>query len=218
MRGQLRRVVVASAVSGVVAVGGCKGDSKLAPVELAHNNDYVSVSGTVAETAPGKFVLDYGDGHITVEMDGWGWYPEHHPLLANDQVVVYGYIDSDLYERRTLEASSVYAKKLRTQFYANGSDEEDFPVMAALSERPRVEVRGRVTEVHGGALSLDVGVRNVTVDTSGLAYDPLDREGFQQITVGDRILVSAALSADLFRDGDIVAESITSLGSSTSEG
>lgn len=99
-----------------------------AAAELAPHGSYVTLGGTVAEASANQFVLDYGEGTIVVEMDDWDWYPEGHDLLENDQVVIYGYVDDDFYERRTIEASSVYVTDAGTQFYASGVDEEDFPV------------------------------------------------------------------------------------------
>lgn len=60
---------------------------------------------------------------ITVEMDDWDWYAEGAALSEGDRVTVYGFIDDDFYELRSIEASSVYVDDFNTFFYASGLDE-----------------------------------------------------------------------------------------------
>lgn len=38
------------------------------------DRSWISLSGVVAATSNDSFVLDYGEGLITVEMDDWDWY------------------------------------------------------------------------------------------------------------------------------------------------
>ncbi len=54
-----------------------------------------------------RFRLDYGEGLIAVEMDDWDWYDEANPIKPGDRVNVYGRIDADLHQKRTIEADSV---------------------------------------------------------------------------------------------------------------
>lgn len=44
-------------------------------------------------------------------MDDFDFYHEGNALLHDDQVVVYGNIDDDLFEKRSIESSSVYVEK-----------------------------------------------------------------------------------------------------------
>jgi len=211
-------LTLAAALTGALALGcGSAEEDPRSPDEVVAeempNDTWVSLSGTVSTTAPDSFVLDYGEGEILVEMDDYDFYDESNALLEDDEVIVYGYIDDDFYEARSIEASSVYVPDLGTQFYASGADEEDFPVVAVIPERPRIELSGTVTNVSGRELDLDTGAGVLDVDTSQMLYDPLDDEGFQQIDVGDRIRVTGHLSYGLFLDQDLMADVITSLES-----
>ena len=84
---------------------------------------WVTLSGTVTSVRDDRFRLDYGEGVITVEMDDWDWYDRDRKVLTGDEVTVSGQIDDGLYERRTIEASSVYVESLNTYFHASAADE-----------------------------------------------------------------------------------------------
>src|SRR5690606_33781425 len=172
----------------------------------ASDGSYVSLSGTVTETDPHKFELDYGNGKITVEMDDWDWYPEGHLLLVNDDVIVYGYVDDDFYEKRTIEASSVYVSDVGTQFYASGVDEEDFPVITTIALKPQLQLRGTVTAITADEFKLDTGAGVVDVNIGRMPYNPLDEEGFQKIKPNDRVSVTGSPGIDFFNDLDLMAE------------
>lgn len=181
------------------------------------NDSWISVSGTVVSAGPDSFRLDHGSGVITVEMDDFDFYPEGRNLIDNDQVVVYGFIDDDLFEKRTIEASSVYVQNLGTHFYASGADEEDFAVWSLTSpiEVGQVEVTGTVTSVNGRVLTIDNGRRSLRVDTASMPYNPVDQIGYLKIGLGDRIKVSGDMDDSLFGKREIEADWIIELSRSS---
>lgn len=177
------------------------------------NASWITLSGTVAAVAPDAFRLDYGEGLITVEMDDWDWYAEGTLLAEGDEVTVNGFVDDDLYELRSIEASSVYVNDLNTYFYASGADEEDWTTTASvfLFEPGQLQLTGTVTSVSGREFTLDTGTRQIQVDTITMPYNPLDDTGFQKIRKGDRVRVSGSLDFDLFEKREILADSIVTL-------
>ena len=62
---------------------------------------------------------------MTVEMDDRDFFREGQGLLQGDAVVVTGMVNSDLWQAKRIEASSVYVKNLDTHFFASGANEED---------------------------------------------------------------------------------------------
>lgn len=176
--------------------------------ETAPDDSWVSVSGTVVSTTPSAFRLDHGTGLITVEMDDFDFFGEGRGLMVNDQVVVYGRVDDDLFERRTIEASSVYVESLGTHFYASALDEEDFGrwTVAVPIEVGLVEVTGTVTAVTGRELTISTGATSIQVDTNALTYDPLDDRGYQQIDIGDRVKVSGQMEGGIIDDRELEAD------------
>lgn len=74
------------------------------------NNTWISVSGTVKSVSPDTFILEYDKGTIPVEMDDWDNDADAYKVVTGDKVTVNGIIDDDLFERKSIEASSVYVE------------------------------------------------------------------------------------------------------------
>lgn len=201
-------------------VAGCFSASIAAQDEPAAETDasWISLKGTVTSTDADSFMMDYGDGLVTVEMDDWDHFGDAYPLSDGDEVTVYGRVDKGLYETTTIEAGSVYVDDLNTFFYASAVDEEgDYgewvvDLDASVGDVTYIGTVEWVSpETH--TMAIDTGSLELTVDTSGLLYDPLDDEGYQKIDAGDRVSVEAVVDADFFGDQDLLAESITTLSS-----
>lgn len=177
------------------------------------DNSWISVSGTVASVGTESFILDYGENTILVEMDDWDWFDEAKYLLEGDNVIVYGIVDDDAYETKTIEADSVYVKGLNTYFYANPADEESLPLYTrfVLFTDSDLTLSGKITEIKGRDFVLDTGNRKVTVDTMAMLYNPLDKLGYQKLKTGDMVQVSGHLDYDLFDKRELVADTIVTL-------
>lgn len=183
------------------------------------NGEFVTLSGKVNEVKADSFKLNVGDKKILVEMDDYGWAADGYKLMNGDQVVVSGRVDKDFLEKKKVEAGSVYVKNLDTTFYASSSDEEDvvpfimtsYTLVPALPEGAAVDVQGKVTNVNGREIVVDTGFRKVTVDTSEMVFNPLDKEGFTKVAIGDRVRVSGKVDKDYFDTKEIDASSITEL-------
>ena len=161
---------------------------------------------------PDSFLLDYGRGTVNVEMDDWDWYAEGYKLLNGDKVRVHGAIDDDAYETTKIEASSVYVEKLGTFFFANSADEETPYVPYSFDLDPNTTVvTGTVTGVQGRTFTLDTGPRQLKVDTAAMAYNPLDNEGYQRVTKGDRVSATGRLENTLFSKRELSATSVITL-------
>ncbi|MEA1052117.1 hypothetical protein U5801_20235 [Lamprobacter modestohalophilus] len=181
------------------------------------DDSWISVSGTVESVTHDAFVLDYGEGLMTVEMDDGDRDADGYKLVRGDKVTVNGRIDDDLFEARTLEASSVYVENIDTYFYASAVDEEDINDVIVTVSTPVVisatTVQGRVTEVGSDEFVVDTGLREVLVEVEEMAYNPLDDEGYQKIEVGDRVSVTGQIDDDLFEGRELVADSVVTLSS-----
>ena len=181
---------------------------------LQPDDSWISISGTVETVIRDAFLLDYGDGAVTVEMDDGDRDADAYKLLEGDKVTVYGVVDDDLFETTTIEASRVYVEKLGTYFYASALDEEDTwfysvdPVIVSDSV-----LQGLVTEVNDEEFKLFTGPRTITVDVEEMAYNPLDDEGYQKIEVGDRVSATGQVDNDLFEGRELVADSVVTLSS-----
>jgi hypothetical protein len=177
---------------------------------------WISITGTVKAVAVDEFTLRYdeddGDeGIITVEMDDGDRDADAYKLMPGDPVTVYGVVDDDLFETRTIEASSVYVANLDTYFYASSVDEEDTFLTMAPPVVSTTIVQGTVTEVGDEEFRIDNGLRQVLVEVDELPYNPLDDEGYQVIEVGDRVRVTGQMDYDFLEGRELVATSVTTL-------
>lgn len=176
------------------------------------DDTWISLSGSVEEASADAFVLNQGTHDVTVEMDDWDWYAEGYKLLEGDNVTVYGWVDDDLFERSTIEASAVYVENLDTYFYASGADEEDVAYTVAVPVVDSyVALRGEVTDVRGDEFTLNDGAGRIEVETEEMAENPLDEEGFQRIEVGDLVSVTGEVETEFFEGRVIEADSIVTL-------
>lgn len=183
--------------------------------ESKPDDTWLSLSGSVASVQSDQFMLDYGEGEITVEMDDWDSYGDAWPLDEGDEVTVYGEVDDALYEEDKIEASSVYVDGLDTFFYASAADEEEIGEWSVdtnaefgdLTYIGTVETVSPMTD----SFTIDTGAQELTVFTGRLLYDPLDDEGFQKIEPGDRVSVEGDADSDFFGKSDLFADSIVTL-------
>ena len=177
------------------------------------DRSWISLTGHVVDTGVEHFRLDYGEGLITIEMDDWDWYDEASDILTGDRVTVYGRIDDDLYDNRTIEANSVYSFGQNTFHYANDADEEDilFHSQPFIPDGTRMSLNGTVAKIDGREFVLDTGARSMRVDTIALGYNPLDDAGHQRISKGDRVLVLGRMDVDFFEKREVQADSIVTL-------
>lgn len=184
---------------------------------LKADETWISIDGTVDSVSADSFVLDYGPGVITVEMDDGDRDADGYKLSKNDKVRVSGRIDDDFFEKTTIEASSVYVENLGTYFFASSVDEEDaYPfVYTTPVVVSSTTLQGTVTKIDDHEeFILNTGFRHVRVEVDEMRYNPLDDEGYQKIRVGDRVRVTGEMDVDLFEiegQREFVADSIVTL-------
>lgn len=181
-----------------------------------HNNSWITISGEVDVVSPDSFLLDYGDGSIIVEMDDGDRDADAYKLLRGDKVSVSGAIDDDFFETTSIEASTVYVKKLDTTFYASSLDEEDIMGWSVAVTVPldssEMIIYGMVTKIDKeDEFVVDSGLRSIRVETEEMAYNPLDEDGYQKVEIGDRVRVAGSMDYDLFEGREVVANTVTVL-------
>lgn len=205
---------IALAASLVAAPATAKDKAKKVQPYDQPDGSWISLSGTAVSTSDDTFVLDYGRGLVTVEVDDWDRYPEAKALIEGDQVTVYGRVDDDLFEITTIEAGSVYVEGLGTYFHASPADEES---ARWVDYEPGVvghtTVWGSVDKVDSekDTFTVDIGARDITVHTDEMTYDPLDEYGWQQINPDDLVRVTGRIDNEFFGGRVLDAHRITTI-------
>lgn len=207
--------LIAAPMTAMAADQGVENESPY----LAPDGSWITLSGKVTSTTADTFMLDYGRGLVTVEMDDWDWFEENGEVLPGDKVTVYGEVDDDTFEVAKIEASSVYVESLGTYFYASAADEETFNDLdvAPTIDVGQMIVTGTVSSVNGSEFTIDSGIQEMTVDTALMPYDPMDDEGYQQIEEGDLVSVTGDVEDDTFESSEIMADTIVTLEDDSAE-
>jgi len=189
---------------------------------LQPDDTWISLSGTVESVHEDAFLLDYGRGSVTVEMDDGDRDADAYALLKGDNVVVNGLIDDDFFEMTTIEASSVYVESISAYFYASAMDEESMPIVydpIVTVHGPLVvgntTLQGTITSVDPDAqeLTLNTGATMLTVEVDDLGYNALDNEGYLQLDPQDVVTLRGSISQDLFDGRVFEADDIISVNS-----
>lgn len=176
------------------------------------DDTWISISGTIDSVAPNSFILDYGEGNITVEMDDWDRDADGYKLVKGDKVTVNGMIDDDTFDTRTIEAGSVYVENLNTYFFASPVDEEDtFVTVTTPVVVAETVIQGTVTSVNDDEFTINTGLREVKIEVEEMPFNPLDNEGYLKIELGDVVRVTGTMDDDLFEGRELVADSIIEL-------
>ena len=164
----------------------------------------LTVSGTVAATAPDWFRLRAGDEELTVEMDDWDWYQEGRSLKVGDQVTVTGRVDKGLWEQSKIEASSVFVHNLGVSFLANGADEEERTAALIRVGTATTSAQGLVSNVEGQEFTVGSLTGPVRVDISQLDRKP-------KVTAGSRVYTWGTLDVDPAEGAEMMAQGVTVL-------
>lgn len=177
---------------------------------------WISISGTAVETTAEAFILDYGEGLVTVEMGELDWYQKDFRVIEGDKVTVYGEIDDDFYDTTTIEADSVYDEDLNQYFYNFAEENEyqrgyDYWVDGGDIQPGRATVRGTVRSIQGRELTIDTGPRMLTVDTITIPYNPLDDKGYTKVEKGDYVSVTGSMGEDFWDERELKADAIVVL-------
>jgi uncharacterized protein YdeI (BOF family) len=215
-------VMALTAIIGAASVTGVKAsDVVMTANQASLDHTDITITGKVVAREGQNFMLDYGNGQIVVEMDDWDSFNEANMINIGEIVTVRGEIDADFYERRSIEASNVYVFNRSTYYFANDADEEDRmywgyqqPAQqpnAGYADGTLFGMSGTVTNINGSEFTLNNGVRSMQIETSYLAYNPLDSEGAQQIKIGDRVYVAGKLDKNFFNESEIEATSVVTL-------
>lgn len=175
--------------------------------DIMANGHWITLKGTVVSVKPDAFVLDFSDGTVTVTTKGWNWGRKPMGIVVGDEVNVYGYVDRSGRKAPEIDASAVYVERLDLSFHANDVGQHDRIGARFRNATATTNATGTVTAIKGRRFTLDRGGRSLTVDTSGMYYDPMDRRGYLRVAVGERLTVSGHID----RQGVMLPNTIVTL-------
>ncbi len=181
-----------------------------APNEQNHNS-WISISGQVTNPTDEGFTLNYGEGQIRVDMNDAEWYAPQGPFQSGATVSVYGEVNRDD-STAEIVANSVFVESEGRLFTRTDT------VFGKPEIIPVVPVRvgaftytGEVGKIQNDRFTIDTGRRELYVDVSAMANNPLDDQGSLQVQQGDTVMVYGVLDAELGRSRTVTADSIITI-------
>jgi len=187
--------------------------------QMPTSNTWISISGTVDTILADRFLLDYGAGRLTVEIDDADIDASGYKLVHGDKVRVNGMVDDDALEAIAVEAGSVYIERLNAYLQAGSvqsgivSDEDSTeriwdsnPVVVG-----EVILQGRVSEVLDKQISITTGLNSIAVAIGDLSPKAPQGRVDVQIDEGDVVRVSAQVEEELFENRALAAENVVVL-------
>lgn len=203
-----KNILLTTATMSTLAIG----FTSAAEPYQKEDRSWISLRGNVKLVTPHSFLLDYGEGVITVEMDDFDNDADAYKLVKGDKVMVFGRIDDDMFETTTIEASSVWVDSINTYFYANSADEEDIPFEVSVTTVDSdLKITGTISAIEGREFTLNTGKAGIRIDTAELENNPLDDEGYQKLDVGDRVTVNGEIDNNWWESREIMADYILTL-------
>jgi len=175
------------------------------------NNSWISINGEVDSVSTDQFELDYGEGNITVVMEDDD--RKGYQLKKGDEVRVSGLMDDNFYNESVIEAGSVHVKSANTYFYAGAMDEQDIDFTVMSPKVKDTVIKGHITSVNPEEekFTIDVGIQMFTVEVDELRNNPLDKKGYPQLNIGDKVSVNGNMDNDLFEGRVFEAVSVTKI-------
>lgn len=186
-----------------------KEPAKVSPWQKS-DGEWITISGKVTSAGVNLFVLDYGKGAITVEIDDYDRDLEGFNIVKDDKVIVVGRVDADEGQKRTIEASSVYVKSIGKSFFASADDEEEAVVKLrkATLEGRQLALKGKVTMVAKDFLTLDTGYQLIDVSTQAINGQAITEDKKVTVKVGDKITVLGAVTDGFLDSNKLMASQI----------
>lgn len=204
----MKQHLLAIALTGVFAASTAYAQ---APQEQSENS-WISISGQVTNPTEDGFTLNYGEGEIPVNINDAPWYDIKGPFAEGARVSVYGEIDQDESAETSIEANSVFVESVGRLFSPTET------IYGPPEIIPVVPVRvgdftytGRVGTIGENAFTIDTGRRQLTIDISEMANNPLDDQGALRLKQGDMVMVYGVLDAKLGASRTVTADSIITI-------
>lgn len=176
------------------------------------NGKKINISGLVIEAGAKTFLLDYGKGAITVELDDYDTYEEGFNIEVGDAVIVKGRIDADGGQERTIEAESVFIPELDLRITASSTDEEDTNTKLfthSLANGEEIQLNGIVKTINNNIVTIQSSKGLVEVH-----FGKVFKQGPMQLNVGQAIKVTGFYKNRFFLKDIIFAETVERVRSS----
>jgi len=169
----------------------------------------LTFTGTVIETRDDEIDLMVGGKTVTVEVDEEIRDGGAYTLLAGDSITVSGHVDNDFFEAKEFEANAIYVDKIGTTFIVDDDFVDTHGMVAGRNLNDQVEVSGYVTSIdEDDEFRIHTDAGDFTVEVDDLDNNPLDDEGYMQLSVGDQVNVAGHIDDDWMEGREIEASNV----------
>ncbi len=185
------------------------------PKEMA-DGSWIALSGKVKSVGDEQFVLDHGNGKITVKLQHDDVKHDDHKFIDDEAVRVYGIVDDNFFLNTTILARAVFVESLSSYVYMTDGVDDFIQISTPVIESGTV-VHGIVSEVEENKIKLDQGERMITVDTS-LLKEGGDPTADVAVAEGDAVTVVGNIDDDFWTGRTLRATTMIPLDKEMEEG
>lgn len=169
------------------------------------DGSWIGIAGTVEKTGAGDFVLNYGDGTITVELAEES--TTIHTFMKDERVTVFGVVDENFFSSTRIQARAVFVESMSTYVHTVAGSVErlkkNTPTLVSGAM-----VQGRVTAVTEKHLIVDKGDRMITVDLSWLPEKKGSTSKADRVREGDMVTAIGDMDRTFWKDRVLRATSL----------
>ncbi len=179
--------------------------------------EWITISGVVTGVRDDGFVI-LSEGKSTfIDFDSTPAHSNLQKLESGYQVIVSGEIEQIQFEEGKLLAEQIYLKETDTYLIGQPTENSNDvislnPYYSTVEDLPQntiVNIKGRVTRIKQRDIFVFTGDREIKVDTSEMAFNPIDDQGATKIELNDFVKVSGTVERNFFQSNAIKASFIS---------
>lgn len=181
-------------------------------------NSWITLTGEVSAVDSKFFTLDYGDGHIFVELRDTDLDTQAYAEIEGKDVMVTAQLDESMLSKERLVAQSVIVEGMDTVYLAKSVDQASADLYLSTASNidfddEEMVLVGTVKSIGKEALQIEVGDSTLTVELDELEDAPVDVNGYLSLSKGERVRITGELEDDFFNRFTVEADTLMKMKS-----
>ena len=181
---------------------------------VATDATWITIQGDVTQVDSHFITVDTGDGSMTVDTSLLELDQPAFAQMKDSKVTVTAQMSDEFMTSHRLSATGLYVQSLGTAFVSPDVSAQQADAISgnvADRETGAMTLTGTITAISEDAFQFSTGKNSITVETDDLDENPLDKEGYYQLSQGDRVSITTTFDDDLTEDFEVEADTLIRL-------